>query len=31
VKYDRDHPHRATYTCHFDSHGRIMDSRYHLY
>ena len=31
VKYDRDHPHRATYTCHFDSHGRVMDSSYHLY
>lgn len=31
VKYDRDHPHRATFTCHFDSHGRVMDSSYHLY
>jgi hypothetical protein len=31
VWYDRQHPHHATYTCHFDSDGRIRDSRYHLY
>ncbi len=31
VKYDGRHPNHATYTCHFDSHGRLMDSRYHLY
>jgi hypothetical protein len=31
VKYDGDHPHHATFTCHFDSRGRVMDSRYHLY
>ena len=31
VHYDRDHPHHATYTRHFDSRGRLMDSRYNLY
>ena len=31
VQYDRDRPHRLSYTCHFDSRGRMMDSRYHLY
>jgi len=31
VRYDRDHPRHATCTCHFDSRGRVMDSRYHLY
>lgn len=31
VKYDREHPHHATFRCHFDSRGRVMDSQYHLY
>jgi hypothetical protein len=31
VKYDRDDPQHATYTCHFDSRGRLLDSSYHLY
>ena len=31
VKYEGEHPHHATFTCHFDSRGRVMDSRYHLY
>lgn len=31
IWYDRRHPHHATYTCHFDSRGRLLDSRYHLY
>ena len=31
VQYDRERPHHATYTCHFDSRGRVQDSRYHLY
>jgi hypothetical protein len=31
VKYDRGSPHHASFTCHFDRHGRVMDSRYHLY
>jgi uncharacterized membrane protein len=31
VQYEREHPHHATYTCHFDSRGRLMDSRYNLY
>jgi len=31
VKYDGEHPHHATFKCHFDRHGRVMDSRYHLY
>jgi hypothetical protein len=31
VKYDGEHPHHASYTCHFDNRGRVMDSRYHLY
>lgn len=31
VKYDSEHPHHATFTCHFDSRGRLMDSSYHLY
>ncbi len=31
VKYDREHPQYATYTCHFDSRGRMMDSRYNLH
>lgn len=31
VKYDGEHPHHATFTCHFDSRGRVMDSRYHLH
>ena len=31
VKYDGQHPHHATFKCHFDRHGRVMDSRYHLY
>ena len=31
VKYDGRHPNHATFTCHFDSRGRLMDSRYHLY
>ena len=31
VKYDRESPQRATYTCHFDSRGRLLDSSYYLY
>jgi hypothetical protein len=31
VKYDREHPQHATYTCHFNSRGRLLDSSYHLY
>jgi len=31
VKYHREHPHHANYTCHFDRHGRMKDSRYNLY
>jgi hypothetical protein len=31
VKYDGRHPNHATFTCHFDNRGRLMDSRYHLY
>lgn len=31
VKYEGEHPHHASYTCHFDDRGRVMDSRYHLY
>lgn len=31
VKYEREHPQHATYTCHFDSQGRVKDSSYHLY
>ena len=31
VKYDGQHPHHASFKCHFDRHGRVMDSRYHLY
>lgn len=31
VRYDREHPHHATYTCHFNSRGRLLDSSYHLY
>jgi hypothetical protein len=31
VKYDRDDPQHATYTCHFDSRGRVLDSSYHIY
>jgi hypothetical protein len=31
VKYDRGSPHHATFKCHFDSRGRLMDSRYHMY
>jgi hypothetical protein len=31
VKYDRDDPQHATYTCHFDSRGRVLDSSYYLF
>jgi hypothetical protein len=31
VKYDRDDPQHATYTCHFDSRGRVLDSSYYIY
>lgn len=31
VKYEGRHAHQATYKCHFDRHGRVMDSHYHLY
>ncbi len=31
VRYPSDHPHHATFTCHFDRNGRIRDSSYHLY
>lgn len=31
VWYDRQHPRHASYTCHFDRQGRLIDSRYHLY
>jgi hypothetical protein len=31
IKYEREHPQHATYTCHFDSRGRVKDSSYHLY
>jgi hypothetical protein len=31
VWFDRKRPHHASYTCHFDSRGRLMDSSYHLY
>jgi hypothetical protein len=31
VSYDREHPQHTTYTCHFDSQGRVKDSSYHLY
>jgi hypothetical protein len=31
VKYDHGRPHHASYTCHFDRHGRIVDSSYYLY
>jgi len=31
VKYDHGHPHHVAYTCHFDKHGHIKDSSYHLY
>jgi hypothetical protein len=31
VKYEGRHPNHATFRCHFDSRGRVMDSSYHLY
>lgn len=31
VKYDRSHPHHATFTCHFDNRGRLKDTAYRLY
>lgn len=31
VRYHGDHPHLATFTCHFDRHGRVTDSSYYLY
>lgn len=31
VNYDREDPQHATYTCHFDSRGRVMDSSYYLF
>ena len=31
IRYDREHPHHASFTCHFDTRGRVMDSSYHLY
>jgi hypothetical protein len=31
VKYDREDPQHATYTCHFDSRGRVLDSSYYLF
>ena len=31
VIYDREHPQHATYTCHFDSQGRVKDGSYYLY
>ena len=31
VRYDREDPHHASFTCHFDSKGRVIDSNYHLY
>jgi len=31
VRYDRGDPQHATYTCHFDSRGRVLDSSYYLY
>jgi len=31
VKYNRHKVHQATYTCHFNSHGRLKDSSYRLY
>ena len=31
VKYDGRHPNHATFRCHFDGRGRLMDSGYHLY
>ena len=31
VKYDHGRPHHASYTRHFDRHGRIVDSSYYLY
>lgn len=31
VKYDREDPQHANYTCHFDSRGRVLDSSYYLY
>jgi hypothetical protein len=31
VTYYDENPNRATFTCHFDKHGRLLDSSYHLY
>jgi hypothetical protein len=31
VKYDRDDPQHATYTCHFDNRCQLLDSSYYLY
>lgn len=31
VKYDREHPQHASYTCQFDGRGRVKDSSCHLY
>jgi hypothetical protein len=31
VQYEGHHPHKATYTCHFNEKGYLVDSRYRLY
>ena len=31
VTYYDESPNRATFTCHYDKHGRLLDSSYHLY
>jgi hypothetical protein len=31
VTYYDESPNRGTFTCHFDKHGRLLDSSYHLY
>jgi len=31
VQYEGHHPHRATYTCHFNREGHLVDSQYRLY
>jgi hypothetical protein len=31
VQYEGHHPHKATYTCHFNDDGYLVDSHYKLY